>query len=478
MKLLLFILCALLALPRLAAAQGFEPEDPVMLSSFQQVPVDRGIIARQQVMLEGVPGPGNQWRTSTCVAWAVAYAAGSYFHRTRLGRVNGALSPAFAYALGNGDARCLAASRVSRMLDVLRDIGGLPLSDYAYDPGWCGRIPTEAERRRAATFRIPGWALVPGLDPVAAKAQILEGRVVIFSMGVGPAFDGHRGKQVFDVLEPAADVFGHAMVAVGFDDKMQAFRIQNSAGTGWGDGGQAWLSYRVWRERAVTAYVITDGAGSVPASTAAASVPSSPTRQSVVDRLKAAMPAAFKPKPGMLEDILPKYAAGKAHRALALSFSDHVTYRQSDWSKPEEARQAVLERCQVQFGHPCVLFAEDDEPKTPASGRDWEPQDMPRARYSGPYDPTQVVALSTTVRQSPLVTGYGLAGGPKAMALHPWGRVFVTSAAASQREAEANALRRCNADPTRQGQDGPCYLYATGDQVVLTQRLTQPLALP
>ena len=127
------------------------------------------------------------------------------------------------------------------------------------------------------------------------------------------------------------------------------------------------------------------------------------------------------------------------------------------------------------YGRPCVLFAEDDEPRTPPSGRDWEPQDMPRVRYAGPYDPGQVSGLSSSVRQSPMIAGYVQAAAPKAMAVHPWGRVFVASPAASQREAEAEALQTCNADPIRQGRDGPCFLYATGDRVVFKQRLTQPM---
>ena len=180
----------------------------------------------------------------------------------------------------------------------------------------------------------------------------------------------------------------------------------------------------------------------------------------------------------MLDDILNRYVAGKTHRALALSLQDGATWRSTDWFKPEEARQAVLEGCQAFYGRPCVLFAEDDEPRIPPPGRNWEPQDMPRLRYTGPYDPAQVATLSNSVRQSSLVASYGAVAAPKAMALHPWGKPFVASGVPNQREAEAEALRTCNADPVRHGQDGPCYLYAAGDKVVLPQRLTQPITSP
>jgi len=38
------------------------------------------------------------------------------------------------------------------------------------------------------------------------------------------------------------------------------------------------------------------------------------------------------------------------------------------------------------------------------------------------------------------------------------------------------ALKQCNDDPDRNGQGGPCLLYAVGDQVVLPQRSLKPLS--
>ena len=42
---------------------------------------------------------------------------------------------------------------VRATLDVLRDTGALPLPEYAYDPGWCGRLPTPEQQARAESFR-------------------------------------------------------------------------------------------------------------------------------------------------------------------------------------------------------------------------------------------------------------------------------------------------------------------------------------
>lgn len=135
----------------------------------------------------------------------------------------------------------------------------------------------------------------------------------------------------------------------------------------------------------------------------------------------------------------------------------------------------VLEKCQLYFGHPCMLFAEDDQVRTTPPGQTREPQDMPRLTYAGPYDPAQVPGVSSGSPAPQLVGAYGPAPFPKAMALHPWGSVFITTGASNQRDAEVEALRRCNIDPARQGRDGPCYLYAAGNRVVLVQRRTQAL---
>ena len=49
---------------------------------------------------------------------------------------------------------------------------------------------------------------------------------------------------------------GHAMIAVGYDDTRKAFRIQNSWGRGFGEGGYSWLGYDFWARNTEVGYVI------------------------------------------------------------------------------------------------------------------------------------------------------------------------------------------------------------------------------
>jgi C1A family cysteine protease len=84
--------------------------------------------------------------------------------------------------------------------------------------------------------------------------MLARGVPVIFSMRVGTKMRGQRGDAVIDGDE--GDIGGHAMIAVGYDNARQAFRIQNSWGRHWGDGGYGWFSYEFWKRSARVAYVI------------------------------------------------------------------------------------------------------------------------------------------------------------------------------------------------------------------------------
>jgi hypothetical protein len=77
---------------------------------------------------------------------------------------------------------------ISRTLTVLQSDGALPLEEFAFDAGWCGRRPTPEETSRARQFRIAGWSRLPAADLPAVKGQLARGRPVLFAMRVGPAF--------------------------------------------------------------------------------------------------------------------------------------------------------------------------------------------------------------------------------------------------------------------------------------------------
>jgi len=171
-----------------------------------------------------------------------------------------------------------------------------------------------------------------------------------------------------------------------------------------------------------------------------------------------------------------QYLQAEPNKALAVSSQSPATWRTQRWETAELAETAVLEGCQMFFGAPCRLVAINERLVAAPDGKERPARDMPRLRYAGTFDPEQVPTFSPDLRKREDIAGYRDAKGPKAAAIHPWGRrVFIVRNAASQRAAEEEALAACNADPTRRGVDGPCFLYAVADQVVLPQRSVQPV---
>jgi hypothetical protein len=177
--------------------------------------------------------------------------------------------------------------------------------------------------------------------------------------------------------------------------------------------------------------------------------------------------AAFSLNEKDVEDTTQTYLARPFHKALAATFNG--AWRMSGRDNPQIASENAMEACQIYFNRPCSLVAVDESIIAPS-----EPQDMPRTKYAGLFDPDRIPMIDKPLRVSNDVVTYRYYVGPKAIALHPSGRLFIVTNATPQRLAEETALSECKNDSSRRGAREPCYLYAIGDQVVLPARLTEP----
>ena len=177
-----------------------------------------------------------------------------------------------------------------------------------------------------------------------------------------------------------------------------------------------------------------------------------------------------------LDSALKLYADGKDNKAIAGSRERNATWRFTNRESAYAAEQATLEGCQLFYANPCILVAVNGTVvNTPEDGT-WVTRSMSRISYEGQFNPQQVPIVRPDVRGRKDVADYLSGGGPKAVAIHPWGLLHIASGSASQASAEAEALKSCNDNPARAGKDGPCFLYAIGNHVVLPLRITGPRA--
>jgi C1A family cysteine protease len=250
----LFVGVFLFASSQAAFAQGAILESLDDLRGTAEPPIYRGTTPEQVDISPKLPTVRSQFPTSSCVSWATTYAAASFALRARGVAPGITLSPSFTYNQIARDQWCGRGTTISATLNLLREAGALPIEEFAFDAGWCGRQPTSEELSRAKAFRIRNWSTfdAPSLDKT--KQQLARGVPVIFATNWTRKMDALRGDAVLEEDDTPGE--GHAMVVVGYDDVKRAFLVQNSFGSSWGNKGYAWFGYDWWKRNVRVGYVI------------------------------------------------------------------------------------------------------------------------------------------------------------------------------------------------------------------------------
>ena len=238
-------------------ATGFVRGDPKEYRATQEVQQFRAFYPAQADLASDWPAPGNQGKQGSCVAWAVGYAARTYYlkhdEKADISQAQNILSPAYIYnSLREKRGDCSAGTSIADALKLLKTSGGVPLNLMPYDPNQCFDLPTSAVLAQYSDrFRISGYRRVEGQNEDDIKGQIYSGNPVIIGLDIPAGFE-HYHSGVIDSVEDRGLNYGHALVIVGYDDSKQAYHFVNSWGTHWGENGFGWISYRsaaaLWQE--------------------------------------------------------------------------------------------------------------------------------------------------------------------------------------------------------------------------------------
>ncbi|HRI28430.1 MAG TPA: C1 family peptidase [Chitinophagales bacterium] len=214
------------------------------------------------------PTPGNQGNTSTCTAWAAAYAAQTILWA----RANGINDPAAisAKAYSNGylyrsisdDPSCLSGTNPMDALDVLKDDGNVFKNEVG---DLCPSYLSSALKIKAASNTIQDYTTLFYPDDDAAvkittvKKALAENNPIMIAMLVPQSFHALQSDLWTPTVAESLGQFGcpcgngttnitccgHAMCVVGYDDNKYggAFEIMNSWGTTWANKGFVWIKY-------------------------------------------------------------------------------------------------------------------------------------------------------------------------------------------------------------------------------------------
>ena len=206
----------------------------------------------------GCPRVLDQGSIGTCTAHAVAAAFSYEEHRQKI-RV---ISPSRLFIYYN--ERVLTHQRslhcVVRLRDAIRavaKIGACPESlwTYSQDPEKLTKKPPPEAFEAAARHQIVGYQRIPmgSLTPtvflqylkrcLADRSPFLFGFTVYESFESDPSL--RSGVMPYPDTRREKKKGGHAVMAVGYDDRRKAVMVRNSWGTNWGIRGYFWMPYKV-----------------------------------------------------------------------------------------------------------------------------------------------------------------------------------------------------------------------------------------
>lgn len=190
------------------------------------------------------PVPTKQSGDGSCVAQAVGYAARTIDWYYKTGEQKPFL-PEFLYNLAKFST-CEAGTSIQRALDVVINRGictwqSLP---YSGTNGCDSSIITEANKQEALNYKISGYTKFSHTDTARVKEMVRSNKAVVFSFFADNTFINARAGFIWKVS--TGNSLAHACAVIGYDDSKNAFKIINSFGTEWGDGGYGWIDYRLF----------------------------------------------------------------------------------------------------------------------------------------------------------------------------------------------------------------------------------------
>jgi C1A family cysteine protease len=234
-----------------------------VIAGFSKAQQKRGLTPPKVDLSNLMPPVGDQGHQGSCVAWSIGYGLRSYYAKkvdnADTTKPENVPSPTYIYNYQNaaaGEPQCLdQGMEVWQALNILK-AGIVSLADLPYNEKKCGDMPSVAMQSSAKKFRIDSWDFIDREDLATMKSELAAGNPLGMAMDLGDSFHGYSTDHVYTRPPFERTIDGHAMVIVGYDDSKQAFRLQNSWNTDWGDKGFIWLAYDTFKTDAEGAYAI------------------------------------------------------------------------------------------------------------------------------------------------------------------------------------------------------------------------------
>jgi len=215
----------------------------------------------------GLPPVADQGMEPTCTLWAVAYYYKTFQEQREWGwdvsNADHQFSPSFLYSLST-DCAPLQPVAIPTAMELVKSLGCATLATFPLLTYNTCRMPTAEELQKAWPFRASSYGnlfMHPGnADIYRLKSHLAGGDPFVLSIPVYDSFYFYDGEPPVIGLPTASErLWGHhAVLIVGYDDNLRAFKFINSWGTRWGQEGYGYLSYDFVRAKAWEAWAMVD----------------------------------------------------------------------------------------------------------------------------------------------------------------------------------------------------------------------------
>jgi len=208
------------------------------------------------------PPIGDQGQYGTCVAWASGYnlktalnGIDNQWTASQLAQTANQTSPKdvfWAIPSAEKGSNCDGTQFESAM-NMMISRGAASLATVPYtNMGDCSQTPSQDWTTEAANNKLVNFRKIADQNNVASmkvsnfKAYLAEGRPIVIGARLGDRFMQWKSDAAIDYdtyLNPGMQHAYHAMVLAGYDDNRNAFKIINTWGNTWGNGGTIWVDY-------------------------------------------------------------------------------------------------------------------------------------------------------------------------------------------------------------------------------------------
>jgi C1A family cysteine protease len=165
-----------------------------------------------------------------------------YINRTNNGNysTNYIGSPKFLYNLCK-ISDCASGSYYPRALAILKDKGICTWSDMPYNDYECTQIPNSSQYASASRYKIRSWSYLSITQTDKIKRLVYSGYPIMIAIKAYTNLFSYKSG-LYNTMT-GSNHGGHAVVITGYDDYLQAYKIQNSWGNNWGNNGFMWVGY-------------------------------------------------------------------------------------------------------------------------------------------------------------------------------------------------------------------------------------------